>query len=47
MSTWNTTSTNSRFGFYRLVQQVAAIDPVSNKSMVKCAAVGVESDHNL
>jgi transposase-like protein len=33
--------------FYRLVQQAVAIDPVPYKSMVKCAAVGVESNHNL
>jgi transposase-like protein len=33
--------------FYRLVQQAVAIDPVPYKSMVKCAAAGVGSDHNL
>lgn len=32
--------------FYRLVQQAVAIDPVPYKSMVKCAAVGAEPDHN-
>jgi len=33
--------------FYRLVQQAVAIEPVPYKSMVKCAAVGAESSHNL
>jgi hypothetical protein len=33
--------------FYRLVQQAVAIDPVPYKSMVKCAAVAAESNHNL
>ena len=33
--------------FYRLVQQAVAIEPVPYKSMVKCSAVGVESNHNL
>lgn len=33
--------------FYRLLQQAVAIDPVPYKSMVKCGAVRVESDHNL
>lgn len=33
--------------FYRLVQQAVAIDPVPYKSMVKCAAVDVASNHNL
>ena len=33
--------------FYRLVQQAVAIEPVPYKSMVKCAPVGVEPDHNL
>ena len=33
--------------FYRLVQQAVAIEPVPYKSMVKCALVGVEPDHNL
>jgi transposase-like protein len=32
--------------FYRLVPQAVAIDPVPYKSMVKCAAAGVESDRN-
>lgn len=33
--------------FYRLVQQAVAIDPVPYKSMVKCAAAGVEPNHNM
>jgi transposase-like protein len=33
--------------FYRLVQQAVAIEPVPYKSMVKCTAVGMESNHNL
>jgi transposase-like protein len=33
--------------FYRLVQQAVAINPVPYKSMVKCAAAGMESNHNL
>lgn len=32
--------------FYRLVQQAVAIDPVPYKSMIRCAAVGADSDHN-
>jgi transposase-like protein len=33
--------------FYRLVQQAVAIDPVPYKSMIRCATVGADSDHNL
>src|SRR3954447_1135135 len=33
--------------FYRLVQQAVGIEPVPYKSMVKCTAVGMESNHNL
>ena len=33
--------------FYRLVQQAVPIDPVPYKSMIKCAAVGAQSNHNL
>jgi transposase-like protein len=40
-------STNRGKLFYRLVQQAVAIEPVPYKSMVKCTAVGMESNHNL
>src|ERR1700681_1135848 len=33
--------------FYRLVQQALVIDPVPYKSMIRCAAVGADGDHNL
>jgi transposase-like protein len=33
--------------FYRLVQQAVAIDPGPYKSMIRCATVGADSDHNL
>ena len=33
--------------FYRLVQQAVAADPVPYKSLIRCAAVGADSDHNL
>jgi hypothetical protein len=33
--------------FYRLVQQAVAIDPAPYKSMIKCAKIGAEPDHNL
>src|SRR5450755_434169 len=33
--------------FYRLVQQALVIDPVPYKSMIRCAAIGADGDHNL
>ena len=33
--------------FYRLAQQAVAIDPVPYTCMIKCAARGGGSDHNL
>jgi transposase-like protein len=33
--------------FYRLVQQAVVIDPIPYKSMIRCAAIGADSDHNL
>ena len=33
--------------FYRLVQQAVIVDPVPYKSLVRCAAVGSDADHNL
>jgi transposase-like protein len=32
--------------FYRLVQQAVVVDPVPYKSLVRCAAVGSDADHN-
>jgi transposase-like protein len=32
--------------FYRLVQQAVAVDPMPYKSLVRCAAVGSDADHN-